>query len=194
MPALRQPGGHELLRPEAVALGAHDHPVPRARRVAHAELAQHLLAEPATREVAARVLGLFRLPQIGGVEARGALEQREQALAPAAALLGARVLVLALELHAVALGEELHGLGEVERLGVAHERDRVALGLAAEAVVELVLAVDRERRRALVVEGAQAHPARAHSPQVGLGAHQGDHVHGLAHALDRVVGVERHTP
>ncbi len=49
--ALRETGVHELLRPEAALLGAHDHPVPRARRVADPELAKDLLRQAATGQV-----------------------------------------------------------------------------------------------------------------------------------------------
>ena len=43
-------------------------------------------------------------------------------------------------------GQQLDRAGEVEVLDVADERDHVALGLAAEAVEDALLGVDRERR------------------------------------------------
>ena len=82
-------------------------------------------------------------------------EQLEQALAAPAALGRARVLLLALELDAVAVGEELERAVEVEPFGLLHEREDVARGLAAEAVVDLLSGSIAERGRALVVERAQ---------------------------------------
>src|SRR5680860_837239 len=68
--------------------------------------------------------------------------------------LSLRILFLALQLDPVAVGEQLHCLGEAEPLLLFDELDRVAAHPAAEAVVELLLRVDREGRRALLVEGA----------------------------------------
>jgi hypothetical protein len=61
-------------------------------------------------------------------------------------------------------------------------------------VVELALGIDRERRRALVVEGTQADIARAHAPQVGAGADQLDHVDRLLDALDALLRVQPQNP
>ena len=72
-----------------------------------------------------------------------------------------RVLGLALQRHAVALGQRLERLAEVEPLGLHHELEDVAARAAAEAVVELLDRVDPERRRALVVERAQPLQPRA---------------------------------
>jgi hypothetical protein len=59
-------------------------------------------------------------------------------------------------------------------------------------VVELVLGVHGERRRALIVERAEPRPAGADAAQVRARADHLDHVDGLLDALDRVAGVERH--
>ena len=72
--------------------------------------------------------------------------------------LGPRVLLLALQLDPVAVGQQLDRLGEPEPVLLFDELDHVAADPAAEAVVELVLGVDREGRRALVVERAEADP------------------------------------
>src|SRR5207249_7243428 len=94
-----------------------------------------------------------RLPEVALVIARRLLEQREEALPPAASgvLLGRRLLVL--ERHAVALGQPLDRLCEVELLSLAHEGDQVPALAAAEAVEELVGRIDGEAWRLLVVEG-----------------------------------------
>ena len=192
MPALGQPGRHQLLLAEAALARAHDHAVPRARRVAHPELGEHLVREPPRGQVVARGRGLAGFPQVGGVEAARPLEQRVQALAPAPALLGTRVVRLALHPHVEALRQQLHRLLEVERLGLLDELEGVAALAAAEAVVELLLGIDGERRRPLVVERTEPGPARADPAQVGLLPDQVDHVHGVAHAVDRVLREERH--
>ena len=85
--------------------------------------------------------------------------------APALGL--ARILGLALQLDPAAIGQQLERRLEVHALGLLHEREHVPLGLAAEAVVDLLHRVDPERGRALVVERAQplvaAGPARRSS-------------------------------
>ena len=58
--------------------------------------------------------------------------------------------------HAVLVGEPLDGLGEGEPVDLHQEGDDVAALAAAEAVPELARGRDVERRRLLVVEGAQA--------------------------------------
>src|SRR5437868_11620949 len=114
--ALAEPSSGDLLAREPVALRRQRDLVPRARGVAHAELAQHLLLEPAAGEVLARELRLGGVPEIARVVVGGALHELQQAFAALAAALGRRVLLLALELDVVALGERLCGLPEVEPL------------------------------------------------------------------------------
>ena len=58
--------------------------------------------------------------------------------------------------HPGPVGQEPHGVDEVEVLGGPDEGDGVARGLAAEAVVEALLGVDAERGALLGVERAQA--------------------------------------
>ena len=114
--------------------------VPGARRVADAEGAQHLLAEPALGQVLARLAPPPRSPR-GSWRRRPAVRS-SSSLEPAALLaprLGPRVLLLALELDPVAVGEQLDRLGEAEPLLLLDELDHVAADPAAEAVVELLL-------------------------------------------------------
>jgi hypothetical protein len=74
----------------------------------------------------------------------GPLDEVEQSglSLPALALLPVAVA----QRHAGPAGEELHRPGEVEVFDLADERDGIAGGLAAEAVVEPVGVVDREAR------------------------------------------------
>ena len=72
----------------------------------------------------------------------------------------ARLLVL-VQRDAGPVGQQAHGVDEVEVLHGAHEGDGVAGLLAAEAVVEALLGVDAERRRLLGVERAEPAPAPA---------------------------------
>src|SRR6185436_13801489 len=108
--ALGEPGRLQLLGPEPVALGADEHPVPRARRVADPELAQHLLPQAAADQVVARLRGLLRVPEELRVVAGRAIEQLGQPLAPSPALLGLRIVVLELELDPVAVAQQLDRL------------------------------------------------------------------------------------
>ena len=153
---------------------------PRQRRPAQREaepvLAADLLPEAATGEVVPRERAGLRLPEVPLVEARSSIEQGEQTLAatPARVLLRRRLLVLDPDVEAV--GEPLDRTGEVELLGLADEGDQVSLGAAAEAVVELVGRVDREARRAFLVEGAAAGEAAAHLAELRPVRDHGDHV------------------
>jgi hypothetical protein len=78
--------------------------------------------------------------------------------------------------HAGPVGEEAHGVGEVQVLGRLHETDGIARDLAAEAVVEPLLGVHTERGRLLGVEGAQPHPAPTLLAQGGMLPDQRDDV------------------
>ena len=106
--------------------------------------------------------------------------------------LGARVLALTLQLDPVAVGEQLHRLGEAEPLLLLDELDRVAAHPAAEAVVELFPRVDREGGRALLMEGAEPDPARPLAAQVGVGRDHLDDVDGLLDPLEAVAGDQCH--
>ena len=191
--ALREPGRVELGLGEPAAPGREQHAVPRARGVADAELAQNLLAQAATLQVLARAPRLGRFPQVALVVGRGPRQQLQQPLAAAAALDLARVLLLALQLDPVAFGQQLQGAFEVHPFGLLHEREDVAGGLAAEAVVDLLAGIDPERRRALLVERAQPLvAARTGAPQLGARRDQLDHVDRVAHAVLGLGGVESH--
>ncbi|MCU0313384.1 MAG: hypothetical protein MUC84_04905 [Solirubrobacteraceae bacterium] len=190
--AAREPRVEELLLGVAGAPRVHEHRVPRARRVADPEGAQRLLLEAAPEQVRPRLGGLLGLPEHPHVPRRGPLEQLEQPLAALAPARGVRVLVDDLERHAVAVGEVLHRLAERQPLGQLDELEEVAALAAAEAVEDLLLGVDAERRRALVVERAGAHPLVPGAAQLGLRAHEVEHVGRVADALDRLGGVAGH--
>jgi hypothetical protein len=104
-----------------------------------------------------------------------------------------RILLLELERDLVAVGEQLDRTLEVHALGLHDECERVAGGLTAEAVVDLLGRVDPERRGALLVKRAQAGEAvGAGTPQLRARGHEVHHVDGVADALLGVVGVESH--
>ena len=63
-PPLHQADRAQLLDLEAGPLAAHQHLVPGARRVADAEGAQHLLAQPALGQVGARLPRLLGVPEV----------------------------------------------------------------------------------------------------------------------------------
>src|SRR5665811_1261636 len=71
-------------------------------------------------------------------------------------------------------------------------RDRVATDAAAEAVVQLLRGVDRERRRALLVERAATAVVGAGLAQLGVLADDLDHVGGGLDLIDAGAGDERH--
>ena len=87
-----QAGGDELAVGEPGAPRGEQQPVPRARCVADAELAEKTLLEPARGQVRARRVGLLGVPQHAHVPRRRALEQLEQPVARPPALGRRRVL------------------------------------------------------------------------------------------------------
>jgi hypothetical protein len=190
--ALDEPDAVHLRHREARPLPGDEDLVPGTRREPDAEVPQRPLRQPARGEVLARLAGLPRLPEVVGVVGRGALEQLLQASAGLAARLGPRVLLLALQLDPVAIGQRLDRLGELQPLLLHHEAEDVPRDPAAEAVVELVLRVDGEGRRALVVERAEAHHLGAVPFEVGVAADLRRHVGGLADAVDALGGDPRH--
>ena len=96
--ALREARRVQLLLGEAAAARGEQHAVPRARRVADAELAQDLLAQPPALQVLARLRRLLGLPQVALVVGGRARQQLEQPLAALAPLGLARVLLPRAEL------------------------------------------------------------------------------------------------
>ena len=91
----------------------------------------------------------------------------------AALVVPARLLVL-VERDAGPVGQQAHGVDEIEVLHGPDEGDGVPRGLAAEAVVEALLGVHAERGRLLGVERAQPAPAPPHLLERGVLADQGD--------------------
>ena len=188
---VHEPGRDELLLGIALLaslLGEHD----AARRKAEPELLAHLLRQPALAEVGAHRLAGGGLPERSPVVRRRLFEKREEPLLalPPRFHLGRGLLVL--ERDAVAVGQPLDRAHEVEALGLADERDEVSPLPAAVAVEELVGRVDGEARRAVLVERAPAHPARAALSQLRPGAHDLDHVGDRLDLLDRGLGDYRH--
>ena len=189
-----QAGRLDLLDRIARLLTAEQDRVPGPRRAADPELGQRLGAQPAAGEVVARLRRLRRVTQEGRVEARRALEQLGQPGALLARLLGPRILGLALELDPVAVRQRLHRVGEREPLLLLDELDHVAPHPAAEAVVELLRRVDRERGRTLVVKRTEAGEPGAGAAQVGVRGDHLDDVRGLLHPLHRSRREQRHQP
>jgi hypothetical protein len=103
-----------------------------------------------------------------------------------------RVLLLALELDAIAVGQQLDRLGEVEPVLLLDELDHVAADPAAEAVVELLGRLDRKGRRALLVEGTEAYVAGALPSQIGVGGDDLDNVGGRLDPFQALVRDQRH--
>src|SRR2546425_1921405 len=128
------------------------HAVPGARRIADSERLERLPLKTTSLQVLPRLGSLARVPEITRVERRCLGEQLVQPLAVPAPLLLTRIGRVVGELDAVAVGEPLERLGEVEALLLLDELEDVASRLATEAVVELLGRVDREARRTLVVE------------------------------------------
>jgi hypothetical protein len=121
-----------------------------------------------------RCLG-SRGAQVRGVEPSCAIEGNELARATLAACLDAGI--RGLKLHSGALRKELERGREVEALRELNQTQRVAAGVAAEALEQLLGGRDRERRCALVVQRATPdHAACAGSSQLRVAASNLDEV------------------
>ena len=131
--------------------------VPALGRVAEPEGARGLAPDPASLEIGAGALRLRPVPEPRLEAARGPLHEREEPVAGA----GLRRRLAARQGDARPVGQEAHRLGEVETIVAAQELEGIAAGVAAEAVEEVQLRVDREGGRLLLVEGAEALPALA---------------------------------
>src|SRR5205823_8135293 len=120
---------------------------PAGGRKPQLELAPRLLAHPpGLEQLAARLAGRA-VPQHVLVVPGGELEHVEDALAQVGALLLIRAQLL--QLHAGPLGEHLQRAALVRLLDQLHERENVALALAAEAVPGLALTAHVEARAVL---------------------------------------------
>ena len=150
----REVGRDELVAREAalLELTAQRH---RRVRVAEAPAGADARAEPARGEVATRLVGPGAAPaheaQREGL--LGRLERVDDAGALGPAPLGGPALV---DVDVGALGEEAHGVEEVEPLALHNVVEDVAAGMAAEAVPEACRRRDVKARILLVVEGAAA--------------------------------------
>src|SRR5262249_53925043 len=151
-----------------------------------------LLPEAAAPEVAACVGAGLRLPEVAFVERGSGVEYRVETVAAPApgVLLGGGFLVVQRDVEA--LSEPLDSTHEVDAFGLLDERDRVAGGAAAEAIVEPLLRADGERWRPLVVERAKPREPRTRAAKLRPSRNDLDDVRGSLDGLDRRVGDASH--
>ena len=149
--------------------------VPVVGRPAQAEPTDDLAVVTARAQVVAGQAGVGRPQEALVVPLHGPLHGVEQL--GTALVVPARLAIL-VQRDARTVGQEAHGVDEVEVVHGPHEADGVARLLAAEAVVDPVLGVDAEGRGLLGVEGAQPAPAPAHLLEQGVLADEGDDVGG----------------
>ena len=158
--------------------------VPVVGRPAQAKTTHHLAVVPTRAQVVAGQPGVGRPQEALVVPLHGPLHGVEQR--GAALVVAARLPVL-VQRDAGPVGQEPHGVDEVEVVHGPDEADGVARLLATEAVVHPVLGVDAEGRRLLGVERAQAAPAPAHLLEQGVLADEGDDVGGRPDLSDLLV-------
>ena len=128
------------------------------RRIADPPALLRRLVEPASLQVVPRP-GPLPGPQLQPVILHRLFHDLGELGPPVGLLLRPRVARRHLQAHLP--GEDLDRLHEADVLGLAHEADRIALRMAAEAVVEALLVVDVERGGLFLVE-------RARRPHVAL--------------------------
>ena len=154
-------------------------------RVAELEPLHRVLLVGTAAQVAARETGVVVRHQPVVVEVDRGGDGLVQPIA-ALAILRVRGVVVA-ELNARSRREPFDGADEVEMLDLAHERDRIAARRAAEAVVEALFLIDRERRCLLGMERAQTDEAAARLLQREVFARQLDEVGRFAYPRHIVV-------
>src|SRR4029079_12569476 len=174
----QQAGGDPFGLGEALLLEVDEQPVPQLRRVAETELLDRLWAPASPRQVGRGALAL-----IGRAQALSEVEEcrLHQPAQPVLAFLVFRSATY--ELDAGTLRQHPQSLALVEVVHLLHEREDVALLVAAEAVVVPSLGVHLERRRLLRVERAEAFVDLSRSLEGHALADKSDDVDAL---LDRV--------
>src|SRR5262249_34510765 len=168
------------------------HPVGSCGRKAQAEAISRFAPDATLLEIRACGACFGRLPQISLIEACRGVQQAEKPvlLGPPPILLRRALVVL--ERDPIAVGQPFHGGRELQGLGLLHEADSVALRLAAEAVVHLVLRVDPEGRRALLVERTASPPLHPRALQLRTARDEVDHVDRVLDGLDAGMAYSRH--
>jgi len=185
-------GVEEFLRAEALADGGVAQLLPAGGRIAHAEAPADVGAETARVEVGARRGAAFALPKPTLIVDGRALEQVAETLAAPPLGLASGAGLFVLECDAVLVGEVFDRLGEIEPLLALHEGEQVAALAAAEAVVDLLDRVDRERRRLLFVERAAAHEVGARLLELRVVTDDLDEVGSRPYLVDALAGDARH--
>ena len=166
---------------------------PLAGREPEPELLRALLAEASLGEVRAHLRSGVTVPEQALEVRRRLLEHGVQALASPALRFDVRRRLLDLDRDAEPVREPLDRADEVEVLRLADEGDDVSALPAAEAVVELVDGVDRERRRLLLVERTATRVSRARrAPELRSSGDHVDHVCGGDDVPNRGVLDARH--
>src|SRR6266404_5730737 len=153
-----EPGLHQDVVRDPLPAHDREQRVPALGRVAQAEALAHLGVHPTLLEIGARLLAAA-LPQRGGVELGRERHHAPQRFELAVHLGCPRARVG--QGHPGALGERAHRLREGDAVLAHQEAEGVAARAAAEAVVDVALRVDRERRGLLGVEGAEPLPVLA---------------------------------
>jgi len=159
------------------------------RRVAEAETGRDLAGQTAPLEVVDRLRAGLELLAVVGRGLRLQLRQREllgARLGGLLALFGAGVFFR--DRCADFLRELVHCVDEGHAAGFHQETDRVAVGPAAEAVIELLGRADREAGRFFGVERAQAAVVGAGLLELDAAAHHRDDVGAGEQVLDKALG------
>ena len=147
----------ERLDRMAVLARGVEEPIPALGRKAEPEGPRGLAPDSPPVEVGPGPRGVRPVPEPGFEPTRGPLHEREEPVAGP----GLAHPLVTRQGNTRPLGQEPHGLGELETVVTAEELEGVATGVAAEAVKEVQLRVDREGGRLFLVKRAEALPALA---------------------------------
>ena len=98
-----------------------------------------------------------------------------------------RVAVLVGHLHAVLLGQLLHGIDKAHAVVFHQEVDGIAIFAAAKAVIELLARADRERRRFFTVKRAQPQQVGTGLFELHMATHHVGHIDAGQQFLNKAV-------
>jgi len=162
--------------------------VPARRRKAETEVPGDLAGQTAALEVIHRSLARRMALERLAVEVGGGGEQRIQRRVGWLPRFVRAAAFFAGDFHASGFGQVLDSLGEIQVVVVHEKAEGIAAGAAAEAVIELLVGADAERRGFLFVERAAGGVVLAGLFQLHARADHVDDVGAVQEVVNKALG------
>ncbi len=159
------------------------HLIPVSGGIPDVEALDHLASQASAFQILHR---LRRVLEIALVEARNLVHQLEQILADGRLAIGrAADALLTGDLHAMQAGQLFDGIGKLEPVVLHHKADGIAVGTAAETVIELLLLTDGKRGAFFVMKRAASLVVLTGFLQSHTGVDQLDNVCAYQQIIDK---------